>query len=150
MESSPSGVSSGEQQAQQKRSRILLSCAPCRNSKLKCDREQPCSQCIKKGRAELCAYAPKPDKKRPAKGMSARLKRLEGMVREMMDAEAVPKPQEKPEKAAAGPVVQGHVVRGENATTYVGATHCMAMLEDVSLQRQYLGSFLLKPSRLRI
>lgn len=65
--------------------------------------------------------------------MSARLKRLEGMVREMMDTEAVQKQLEKPDAAAAGPAVQGHVVRGENATTYVGATHCMAMLEDVSI-----------------
>ncbi|KAM0238828.1 hypothetical protein ACHAPO_003802, partial [Fusarium lateritium] len=78
---------SSTSEARQKRSRILLSCAPCRNSKLKCDREQPCSQCDKKGRPLQCTYAPKPEKKRPAKGMSARLKRLEGMVREMMDSE---------------------------------------------------------------
>lgn len=134
MESSPSGISSGEQAAQvHKRSRILLSCGPCRNSKLKCDREQPCSQCIKKGRADVCHYAPKPEKKRPAKGMSARLKRLEGMVREMMDTEVPPEKEKEKETSdgAAGPAVQAHVLRGENATTYVGATHCMAMLEDV-------------------
>lgn len=27
----------------------------------------------------------------------------------------------------------GHVVQSNNVSTYVGATHCMAMLEDVSL-----------------
>ncbi|CAM1508351.1 Fc.00g051990.m01.CDS01 [Cosmosporella sp. VM-42] len=138
MESSPSGVSSGEQAAQQqKRSRILLSCAPCRNSKLKCDREQPCTQCLKKGRAEACAYAPKPEKKRPGKGMSARLKRLEGMVRDMMDTEVSAKPQAQADVPVAGPPVQAHVVRGENATTYVGATHCMAMLEDIEDLKSY-------------
>lgn len=119
-----------------KRNRVLLSCAPCRASKLKCDRGQPCGQCSKKGRAAQCAYAPRPEKKRPAKGMSARLKRLEGMVREMMDAEggAGPRPAGETSGGApvAGPEVQGQVVRGEKATTYVGATHCMAMLEDVS------------------
>ena len=142
MESSPSGLSSGEQgqgHQQQKRSRILLSCAPCRNSKLKCDREQPCGQCLKKGRADACAYAPKPEKKRPAKGMSARLKRLEGMVREMMDTDVVPP---RAPEGVAGPVVQGHVVRGENATTYVGATHCMAMLEDVRFSRTSMVSWI--------
>ncbi|KAL6360354.1 hypothetical protein LRP88_06059 [Fusarium phalaenopsidis] len=131
---------SSTSEARQKRTRVLLSCAPCRASKLKCDREQPCSQCEKKGRAAQCAYAPRPEKKRPAKGMSARLKRLEGMVREMMDAEgsAGPKPAGEANGApVAGPEVQGHVVRGEKATTYVGATHCMAMLEDIEDLKSY-------------
>lgn len=117
-----------------KRTRILLSCAPCRNSKLKCDRGQPCGQCAKKGRLDLCVYAPKPEKKRPAaKGVAARLKRLEGMVRDMMDDEGGPKPQ-APRDAGepVAPQVKGQVVHGDNATTYIGATHCLAMLEDVS------------------
>ncbi|KAJ3496859.1 hypothetical protein NLG97_g2338 [Lecanicillium saksenae] len=84
----------------QKRSRVLLSCAPCRNSKLKCDRNQPCSQCAKKDRPEACVYAPKPVKKKPPpKGMSARLKRLEGMVRNMMEAEVE---EQDPALGAAG------------------------------------------------
>lgn len=137
VDSSPSDTSPpSEHPAQphphpQKRTRVLLSCAPCRTSKLKCDRGQPCSQCAKKGRDDLCAYAPRPAarKKPAAKGISARLKRLEGMVRNMIDGgEAVGKPREQQE----APLVKGHVVRGERGTTYVGATHCMAMLEDVS------------------
>ncbi|KAK7432747.1 hypothetical protein QQZ08_000607 [Neonectria magnoliae] len=138
-DTSTSGFSSADRQ---KRSRIVLSCAPCRASKLKCDRDEPCGQCAKKGRVELCFYAPKPEKKRPVKGMSARLKRLEGMVREMMDAEAsgegfAPKNGARDGAVAEGPAVQGHVVRGENATTYVGATHCMAMLEDIEDLKSY-------------
>lgn len=134
-DTSPSGTSSAEPHAaqQQKRTRVLLSCGPCRVSKLKCDREQPCSQCLKKGRDDLCVYAPKPEKKRPAKGMASRLKRLEGMVREMMDGEGSTSQNTQGQRAVAGPAVKGHVVQGENATTYVGATHCLAMLEDVSL-----------------
>lgn len=115
-----------------KRTRILLSCAPCRNSKLKCDREQPCGQCAKKGRLDLCVYAPKPEKKRPAaKGMAARLKRLEGMVRGMMDDEGNLRSGPQAAEGVA-PQLKGKVVHGDNATTYVGATHCLAMLEDVS------------------
>lgn len=145
-DTSPSGISSSDRAAQQKRSRVLLSCGPCRNSKLKCDRDQPCGQCLKKGRADLCVYAPKPEKHKPARGMAARLKRLEGMVRGMMDADGniIPgdgdvngkaKPQAK--EAAESPQVMAQVVRGENATTYVGATHCMAMLEDVSRRMKF-------------
>ncbi|XEU96550.1 hypothetical protein FSHL1_001835 [Fusarium sambucinum] len=135
---------SSTSEARQKRSRILLSCAPCRNSKLKCDREQPCSQCDKKGRPLQCTYAPKPEKKRPAKGMSARLKRLEGMVREMMDSEntvqaegSSPVSRSKVTNGVTGPEVQGQVVRGEKTITYVGATHCMAMLEDIEDLKSY-------------
>lgn len=121
-----------------KRTRILLSCAPCRNSKLKCDREQPCGQCAKKGRLDLCVYAPKPEKKRPAaKGMAARLKRLEGMVRGMMDEEGNLKRQPQAAGESTAPQLKGQVVHGENATTYVGATHCLAMLEDIEDIKAY-------------
>ncbi|KAF5631230.1 hypothetical protein F52700_6935 [Fusarium sp. NRRL 52700] len=146
MDSSPNeNDQSSTSEARQKRSRVLLSCAPCRNSKLKCDREQPCGQCSKKGRASQCAYAPKPERKRPAKGMSARLKRLEGMVREMMDSEgAAPGTQASTgvgaglaNGTATGPDVQGHVVHSKKGATYVGATHCMAMLEDIEDLKDY-------------
>ncbi|UZP44489.1 hypothetical protein NXS19_012301 [Fusarium pseudograminearum] len=135
---------SSTSEARQKRSRILLSCAPCRNSKLKCDREQPCSQCDKKGRASQCTYAPKPERKRPAKGMSARLKRLEGVVREMMDSEGTLQTEvpisvnsSRVTNGVTGPEVQGQVVGGDKTTTYVGATHCMAMLEDIEDLKSY-------------
>lgn len=123
----------------QKRSRVLLSCSPCRNSKLKCDRNQPCSQCAKKERPEACVYAPKPVKKKPQpKGMSARLKRLEGMVRNMMEAEAEEsagaKGTEETASTKEAKPAQGQVVRSVQGSTYVGATHCLAMLEDVSRQ----------------
>ncbi|EXM36002.1 hypothetical protein V3481_005362 [Fusarium oxysporum f. sp. vasinfectum] len=146
MDSSPNdNDQSSTSEARQKRSRVLLSCAPCRNSKLKCDREQPCGQCSKKGRASQCAYAPKPERKRPAKGMSARLKRLEGMVREMMDSEGTAPGTHASagvgaglaNGTATGPDVQGHVVHSEKGATYVGATHCMAMLEDIEDLKDY-------------
>lgn len=145
-DTSPSGISSNghNHTPHPKRTRILLSCAPCRNSKLKCDRDQPCGQCQKKGRADLCVYAPKPDRHKPARGMAARLKRLEGMVRGMMDVDgnvvggsdggAGGVPARETAGVSEEPVVTGQVVRhdGETATTYVGATHVLAMLEDVS------------------
>lgn len=76
--------------------------------------------------------------------MSARLKRLEGMVREMMDSEGTLQTEvpiavnsSRVTNGVTGPEVQGQVVRGDKTTTYVGATHCMAMLEDVS----FVGSW---------
>ncbi|KAK2606187.1 hypothetical protein QQS21_003357 [Conoideocrella luteorostrata] len=122
----------------QKRSRVLLSCAPCRNSKLKCDRQQPCSHCEKKSRIDQCVYAPKPVKKKQAtKNMTARLKRLEGLVRGMMDDGGDSQAPQEGNKGNAVPSLQGHVVQGERGTAYVGATHCMAMLEDIEDLKLY-------------
>lgn len=36
--------------------RAIRSCARCRDHKLKCDREQPCSACVAYGEAALCLY----------------------------------------------------------------------------------------------
>jgi hypothetical protein len=127
--------------APHKRNRIILSCAPCRASKLKCDRSQPCSQCAKRGTADSCQYAPRPERKKRSKGMAARLQRLEGMVRGMMDGEDTPAVgagagAAAPERSGAAPAWGGQVVQGERATTYVGATHIMAVLEDVRQQTE--------------
>ncbi|KAF9881049.1 hypothetical protein CkaCkLH20_01199 [Colletotrichum karsti] len=148
-ETSPQGPSTGGSSgpgngsttaaAAAKRSRVLLSCGPCRASKLKCDRSEPCGQCLKKSRPEGCVYAPKPEKQKPTKGMAARLKRLEGMVRTMMDdggslPSAAPAPVPKDENVAQP---GGQIVQGERGTTYVGATHFMAILEDIEDMKSY-------------
>ncbi|GKT58597.1 C6 transcription factor [Colletotrichum tofieldiae] len=127
-----------------KRSRVLLSCGPCRASKLKCDRSEPCGQCLKKSRPEGCVYAPKTGKAKPTKGMAARLKRLEGMVRTMMDEGGAAAAAAAPRGSPAGPAEEvgvaqpgGHFVQGERASTYVGATHFMAVLEDIEDMKSY-------------
>ncbi|KAG7096594.1 hypothetical protein E1B28_004013 [Marasmius oreades] len=38
----------------QKRARKAINCEPCRNSKLKCDRNRPCSSCVLRGTSALC------------------------------------------------------------------------------------------------
>jgi hypothetical protein len=69
-----------------KRTRILFSCAACRSRKLKCDRQQPCGQCVRRGKPpEECQYAPRREHKKVKGGMSGRLQRLEMMVREMAE-----------------------------------------------------------------
>ncbi|KAK4464817.1 fungal-specific transcription factor domain-containing protein [Cladorrhinum samala] len=149
-----------------KRTRVLLSCEPCRVSKQKCDREQPCANCIKKSREGLCKYAPRPEKVRPERSMAARLKRLEGMVREMMHTQqeqpappsvpntAMPEGQEDerpadtraslprrtvltaPRGGEEEPLAQV-VVGKDGQGTYIGATHFMAMLNDIEDLKSY-------------
>lgn len=71
--------------------------------------------------------------------MAARLKRLEGMVRGMMDDEGNINPQAQAAGESTAPQLKGQVVHGDRAITYIGATHCLAMLEDVSEKRQPHG-----------
>ncbi len=74
---------------------------------------------------------PKPEKTKPVKGMAARLRRLEGMVREMIDGEGTVL--RRPDAEMQSAATAGQVVQGDRGTTYVGATHFMAMLDDVGL-----------------
>jgi hypothetical protein len=75
--------------------------------------------------------------------MAARLKRLEGMVRGIVELEGAV----GGDGSGAGDSIQkqhavGSVVHSEKATNYVGGTHFMAILEDVSILN---SSFALHP-----
>ncbi|KAG1773830.1 hypothetical protein EDD22DRAFT_984110 [Suillus occidentalis] len=43
-----------DQRPPTKRARKAINCEPCRNSKLKCDRNRPCSSCVLRGTIALC------------------------------------------------------------------------------------------------
>ncbi|KAF3906845.1 hypothetical protein ABW21_db0202447 [Orbilia brochopaga] len=47
-----------------KRNRKALSCKPCRNMKVKCDRSMPCDRCIKNNRINDCVYEGEPESKK--------------------------------------------------------------------------------------
>ena len=70
----------------QKRSRPQLSCKFCRTGKLKCDRNSPCNQCIKRSRESQCAYlAPPPRKSKPTKNTKDRIAHLEDLVIQLIN-----------------------------------------------------------------
>ncbi|KAI1754500.1 hypothetical protein F4782DRAFT_528422 [Xylaria castorea] len=148
MSASPQEVSSNSDQSPQdialtslaptKRTRVLLSCHLCRSSKLKCNRATPCGQCIKRGKPDACAYAPRQEKLRPAKSMAARLRRLEGVVRGMVELDgAVSGNSSALSDSTPGRNTSGSVVHSERATNYVGGTHFMAILEDLEDLKTY-------------
>ncbi|KAL1881143.1 hypothetical protein VTK73DRAFT_4590 [Phialemonium thermophilum] len=151
-----------------KRNRALLSCGPCRASKQKCDRAQPCSQCLRKGRTSSCIYAgtsgaeknghPAATPTRAPRSMASRLKRLEAVVRALMDspdeaertrilnqpvASSGDAPGDWPPTEGSDSLpARGQVVvagKGEKggSTTYVGATHFMAVLDDIEDLKSY-------------
>jgi hypothetical protein len=143
----------------QKRNRTQLSCTHCRHSKLKCDRNDPCSQCIKKGRASLCTFPAPATRKKPSASMQNRLKHLESLVKGAMTGqnhagqpttpsdsshfdnltlsdghigdESVNESLASSKYDDAATPSSGQVVLGAHASTYVGATHWAAILDDV-------------------
>lgn len=69
----------------QKRARSQLSCTPCRQGKLKCNRQHPaCDQCIKRSRETSCLYVPPPVKNKPAQNVKGRIRQLENLVVDLM------------------------------------------------------------------
>ncbi|KAJ5817185.1 hypothetical protein N7447_009418 [Penicillium robsamsonii] len=75
-----------------KRNRVPLSCGPCRHRKLKCNRSNPCENCVKRGDAASCNYAQSNSRrKNPSQqspntpdDMQNRIDRLEGLVLSLM------------------------------------------------------------------
>lgn len=79
-----------------KRNRQVVSCVPCRTRKLKCDRQQPCTSCMKRsdavscrffgasGAASVSSHAPPV----PRKQMQIRLQQLEDLVNGMIQPES--------------------------------------------------------------
>lgn len=79
-----------------KRNRRVVSCVPCRNRKLKCDRQQPCASCVKRHDEAHCRFFLRPvngDDANPGRSigppvdkteMRAKLRLLEDMVSGMV------------------------------------------------------------------
>ncbi|KAN0099272.1 Fungal specific transcription factor domain containing protein [Hyaloscypha variabilis] len=148
-----------------KRNRTQLSCTNCRHAKLKCDRQKPhCSQCVKKGRGSSCNFLPAARKKQTV-SMQTRLQHLESLVKGVITGQSPSiepvndKPQRRNGKATSisdsvavatevqdhgiGPtavssVSSGKVLLGSDESTYVGATHWAAILEDIDEMKTYL------------
>ncbi|KAI7788322.1 hypothetical protein LA080_012389 [Diaporthe eres] len=75
-----------------KRNRQVVSCVPCRTRKLKCDRQQPCTSCVKRSDAVSCRFLGASGTASvgghspsvPRKQMQIRLQQLEDLVNRMI------------------------------------------------------------------
>ena len=81
-----SSTSSARDHLKQKRARSQLSCTPCRQGKLKCNRQSDpaCDQCIKRNRESACIFVPPPAKHKPPQNVKGRIRQLESMVVDLM------------------------------------------------------------------
>ena len=133
--------------------RPRLACNHCQKAKVRCDRNQPCSSCVKKGEVTTCVYqrsrGPSTDVSRNALAED-RLVHLESMVKQLMENQiSVPAgnnaastrliaPSNKPD----GVVEAGDEYRGEHVedSGYVGSTHWSAVLNDIHELKFVLGN----------
>ncbi|KAL1989020.1 hypothetical protein VTN96DRAFT_5783 [Rasamsonia emersonii] len=119
--SSSGGARSPEGQFRviRKRNRIPLSCAPCRQRKLKCNRANPCENCVKRGDAPSCTYAQPGTRKKNTLNqntsnspddMQNRIDRLESLVLSLMTNGA----------QSAGPAAAMAAISGNNDSVVSG------------------------------
>ncbi|KAF1952615.1 hypothetical protein CC80DRAFT_571747 [Byssothecium circinans] len=123
-----------------KRARPQLSCVPCRQGKLKCNREQPiCDQCTKRSRHDVCQYVPPPPKNKQAQNMRGRIRNLESLVVNLINQkeqeqkvdEAPELEEPKPEELSPETFGQLHISSSGNKASYVGAYHWSSMLKEI-------------------
>ena len=92
-----------------KRNRQVVSCVPCRTRKLKCDRQQPCTSCVKRSDAISCRFFGTSgatsvgghSSSVPRKQMQIRLQQLEDLVNGMITQ---PEPNDHAGKDSSGVV----------------------------------------------
>lgn len=121
------------------RNREMLTCGPCRQRKLKCDKELPCGSCVKRNDANGCFYNKAGTKKdssdstRAAKA-EARLQHLEQLVEEYASRSDLP--DSHPSEVSN---VNGNGITNGDSQLYNGATHFSAMLDGIEDLRQLLS-----------
>ncbi|WQF90173.1 Putative zn(2)Cys(6) fungal-type DNA-binding domain-containing protein [Colletotrichum destructivum] len=59
------------------RNRPTVSCSTCRARKLKCDRQQPCGACQKRGHEDLCRFETAPKQQLAISSSAAMIIKLE-------------------------------------------------------------------------
>lgn len=144
-----------------KRNRQVVSCVPCRNRKLKCDRQQPCASCVRRHDEDACRFhagsgdrddsdkAKRQPKPLPKREMQTKLAMLENLVQGFM-SQSQPKESSTSEARSretshsvvssssdsAGETGQtavggGHLSRDDSEVRFMGATNYQAVLECI-------------------
>ncbi|CAG8954361.1 hypothetical protein HYFRA_00005986 [Hymenoscyphus fraxineus] len=157
----PDGTSGQPQPRVAKRNRQSISCSTCRSRKLKCDRQRPCSSCVKRGDGIPCTYAG-PIKDARSRNVESRgsevqlrLQKLEEMVTGLMhktkeqneprnflsDLAITPPEMIDPslktftgsvnEAGVAAPTEHSQLCDNDSGTRYLGATNWTTVLQNI-------------------
>ncbi|CAD0109657.1 unnamed protein product [Aureobasidium uvarum] len=139
-----------------KRNRRPLSCSTCRDRKLKCDRQRPCSSCIKRGESSTCEYTSVAVKQKPkprsvnSDAAASRLQRLEDMVNGLMHTAPMSNFVVTPPSSSISPQIDtpaysevsagGHLSQQGTQVNYIGGTHWASILESIHEIRSVMDS----------
>lgn len=135
-----------------KRPRANLTCVPCRRAKLRCDKGQPCSSCVKRDDAARCSYHSSAGASEQSTDRHSvaeqRLAHLETMVLQLMQGrnglqhDEVTSPESESTSTVGLVSTVQPVKAGSTDTTdmYAGSTHWSAMLEDIQELRLVLNN----------
>ena len=124
--------------------RERLACAACRQRKLKCDRESPCSSCVRRRDPTSCSYEVSIDRHRHTQAQ-ARLEHLEHLVGSLMGQRS---------NSTVGSTTATELPRSSGLAEHTlppssdlyyhdgsGTTHWSAMLDDIRALRSTLDPF---------
>lgn len=117
-----------------KRPRESLVCNICRQAKLRCDRRQPCSACIRKDAVALCSYDNAQKGSSDTWSTEDRLIHLESLVKGLLqpDSRSSNKITSVGVKELADPRLADETqVEHPGKEFYVGSTHWSAILNDI-------------------
>ncbi|KAF3935836.1 hypothetical protein ABW19_dt0209697 [Dactylella cylindrospora] len=123
-----------------KRNRKALSCKPCRNMKVKCDRSMPCDRCLKNNRVNDCTYDGEPDSKKVCLSGSDEVDGVPKTMEETVLGKNLPLPSPSSKNKSPGlPLESGsHVRKVGTAITlykggkarYVGGSHWIHLFSE--------------------
>ena len=123
--------------------RESLVCNGCRRSKLRCDRGQPCGNCVKRDEGDTCNYKRPNDLRADSSRQTVaedRLLHLESLVRDLMQSRA---PAEFCNKSVVVPDTTRDLAESfdgpRSDRIYVGSTHWSAILDDICDLKAVLG-----------
>ncbi|KAB8229764.1 uncharacterized protein BDW43DRAFT_177396 [Aspergillus alliaceus] len=118
--------------------RASFVCDPCRKSKLRCDRGQPCSSCVMRHGSDACSYqwtAGSPANHNDRSTIEARLTHLESLIKSVMHKEELPSGNDELIPESSHCSINDAVVSSQSDTPdsarYVGSTHWSAILNDI-------------------
>ncbi|KAA8642975.1 hypothetical protein EYZ11_007259 [Aspergillus tanneri] len=128
--------------AKRRKPRPKLSCVPCRQKKLKCNRLHPCDNCIKYRRAYSCHYVGAPGISN-RQGIQSHLHDLEARIQQLSAVDAPSHPQPDPQTVAwEEPSEQtdlpGTMLREHDGTIYRNPNHWQALLNEIAEVKEYL------------
>jgi hypothetical protein len=127
-----------------KRNRNALSCMSCQYRKLKCDRGQPCSACVRKHVAATCSYGKlsqnfRDEQKLSPEQMRKKIMQLENRISELEQAGGQSHSDSQDGSKSPSPsyadflACEGNLEHHGKGTSYYGSTHWSALLPCIEV-----------------